>query len=70
VNLGDVFRFRHQRGHGAKRLPGEVQIQPRDYNPDTVRSQFADYVDDAPVEELRFVDAHNFSPDHMRENLR
>ena len=71
VNLGDVLRRCHQRGHRAERLSGVVHVQTRDDHAHAVVGQPAAHVDDAFVEELRLVDAHHVDVGgHQQDVLR
>ena len=59
VDLGDVFGRGHQRWHRPEGFAGVVHVQPCDDDPHAAVGQFAADLDDAVVEELRFVDAHD-----------
>jgi len=59
VDLGDVFGRGHQRRHRAEGLAGVVHVESRDDDPHAAVGQLAADLDDAVVEELRLVDAHD-----------
>ena len=59
VDLGDVFGRGHQRRHRAEGFAGVVHVESRDDDPHAAVGQLAADLDDAVVEELRLVDAHD-----------
>lgn len=63
VHFGYVFGRGHQRRHGSERFARIVHVEPGDDHAHAVVGEPAADVDDAGVEELRFVDAHDI---HVR----
>ena len=63
MHLSDILRRSHKRGHRTKGHTPIVHIETRNDNADTAICQLAAHIDDAIIEELRLIDAHDI---HVR----
>ena len=59
VDLGNVFSYSHQRGHGAEGYALKVHVQPGHNNALAAFGQFLSNFGQCSVKKLRLVNAHD-----------